>query len=109
MRTDLPLAGQLVQVGHACLEAGWRFAQPDSPCRLVVLAVSNEPALLAAVARAEARGIRCWVFYEPDGVPGYTAACSEPVAGDARRVFGRYPLWSEAATPMPARGPPDLA
>src|SRR5688572_5971175 len=92
----------MVQAGHACLEAGHRFAQPPTPSHLVVLAVASERALLNAVARSEVRGVRFYVFYEPDGVEGYTAACTEPLGVDRRGTLSRYPLWGASLT----RGPP---
>jgi hypothetical protein len=109
VRTDLPLAAQIVQASHACLEAGSRFPQPPTPSRLVVLAVDSEAALLAAVERGQTRGIHSYVFYEPDGVPGFTAACSEPISGRARRALNRYPLWCGPGAAPPSRGPPTEA
>jgi hypothetical protein len=106
VRTDIPLADQIVQVGHACLEAGWQFAPPAVPCHLVVLAVLSEAHLHAAIAAAALAGIRCVVFHEPDDELGATAACSEPITGVARRVFRRLPLWSASAALEWARGPP---
>jgi hypothetical protein len=107
VRTDLPLATQLVQVGHACLHAGATFPQPTLPAHLVVLAVPSGGALQDALDRAAARGIPYCVFYEPDDQLGLTAAASAPLTGAARQVFRRYPLWQVAA-PLP-RGPPACA
>jgi len=107
VRADIPLADQIVQVGHACIEAGRRFAQPAEPCHLVLLSVASERHLRDAVARAELAGIRCTVFNEPDDDMGDTAACSEPVLAGDRRVFRRFPLWCAPAGAVWARGPPD--
>ena len=107
MRTDIALADQIVQVGHACLEAGRRFVQPAAPCNLVVLGVPSVVHLRDAIARAEFAGIRCAIFHEPDDGMGDTAACTEPISGNARRVFRRFPLWGKTATHAWARGPPD--
>ena len=74
----------MVQVGHACLEAGRRFEQPDEPCQLVLLAVSSEKQLELEVERAQLRGIRWVVFREPDDNLGLTAACTEPIRGSIR-------------------------
>lgn len=102
VRTDLPLADQLVQVGHACHEAGSRFERTAEPCHLVALAVRDADALLQAV---EATGVRFAVFWEPDDAMGYTAACSEPLYGDQRRPFRRYRLWSEGELTGRSRPP----
>jgi hypothetical protein len=107
VRADIPLADQIVQVGHACLEAGRRFAQPAEPGNLVLLSVPSERHLHDAVARAELAGIRCVVFNEPDDHLGDTAACTEPVLARDRRVFRRFPLWVAATERAQARAPPD--
>jgi hypothetical protein len=107
VRADIPLADQMVQVGHACLEGGRRFAQPAEPCNLVLLSVPSERHLRDAVVRAELAGIRCVAFNEPDDDLGDTAACTEPVSARGRRVFRRFPLWRSPETGVYARGPPD--
>jgi len=33
------------------------------------------------------------MFYEPDYDTGYTAICTEPIYGDARKLFRKYKLW----------------
>lgn len=93
VRTDILLADQIVQVGHACLEAGHKFDQPKELCHLVLLAVPSETHLCFAVAWIEAAGVRCEVFHEPDDEMGYTAACTEPLAAQCRRPFRRFSLW----------------
>jgi len=93
VRTDLPLADQLVQVGHACLEAGRVFEQPGEPCNLVVLRVDSEQALREAATRCSLAGIRFVLFCEPDRGIGQSALCTEPISGSARAVFRRYELW----------------
>jgi hypothetical protein len=93
VRTDIPLVNQLVQVGHACLTAGQRFPQPVQPCRMVLLAVDSEAQLMHAVELIEHQGVRLFTFYEPDFPQGYTAACSEPVAGSRKRLFKKFRLW----------------
>lgn len=105
VRTDIPLADQIVQVGHACLEAGGAFAPPPG-CHLVVLQVGSEPQLWRMVERAEIAGIPMKVFFEPDDGMRYTAACSAPVGGAQRRIFRHLPLW---APPGSAPAPPGQA
>lgn len=106
MRQDIPLANQVVQVGHACLEAGWRFPAPAAPCNLVVLAVPDQRALLAVQDRLDAAAIAYVRFLEPDDDFGLTAVCTAPLSGAARRLFRRYPLWSVDTLAHLARGPP---
>jgi hypothetical protein len=93
VRTDIPIPNQLVQVGHACLEAGNRFAHPEGPCHLVLFAVRSEARLLDAAAWLNAAGIKCVTFFEPDDGLGYTAISTEPVVGPTRRLLKRFNLW----------------
>jgi hypothetical protein len=83
----------MVQVGHACLEAGNKFDLPESACNLVLLAAPSEFDLLNTVERAELADVLCFTFYETDNGLGYTAACTEPVTCLNRRLFRRIPLW----------------
>ena len=110
VRTDIPLADQLVQVGHVCLEAGKRFSLPEQPCHLVLVTVASEEHLLQVVARIEMSGIRCALFYEPDDRMGYTAACTEAIQAQQRRLFRSFQLWSSKGVELnelaPIRGPP---
>lgn len=93
MRVDIPLADQIVQVGHACMEAGFRFRRPDQTTKLVVLALPSEIQLLASVEELRLHGIRLFVFEEPDDQMGFTAACTEPLASVYKREFRNFPIW----------------
>lgn len=93
VRTDIPLADQLVQVGHVCLESGNRFEQPTNPSHLVLLSVSSEQQLYDAVAKIELAGIRYEIFYEPDDDMRYTAACTEPISSKHRHIFRKFSIW----------------
>lgn len=48
VRTDIPIADQIVQVGHACIEAGKRFQHPDNT-HLVLLNMPNQDKLVDTV------------------------------------------------------------
>ncbi len=93
VRTDIPLAQQIVQVGHACLEAGRRFEWPEQSCNLVVLGVPALADLQIAVEWTTLAGIRMALFDEPDDGLGLTAACTEPLNTPLRRLFRNYSLW----------------
>lgn len=105
VRTDIALEQQIVQVGHACLEAGRRFDWPDTPCNLVVLGVANVSDLRAAIERVQLAEVRVALFYEPDHQLGLTAACTEPISGAFRRLFRRFALWNGQDVIF-IRGPP---
>jgi hypothetical protein len=92
VRTDMPVASQAVQVGHACLEAGAQFGRSAADAHLVLLGVPSEAALRDALARLDVEGISYALFFEPDEGLGFTAACTEPLAGEGRRFFRRYRL-----------------
>lgn len=93
-------------MGHVCLEAGRRFAWPEEPCHLVVLAVPNTVELQKAIERIQLAGIKIAVFCEPDDDLGITAACTEPIIGPARHLFKRFALWREPEINTLVRGPP---
>ena len=101
-------------MGHACLEAGGRFGPTPAasgPCHLVLLGVPTERRLREALARLGALGVRYVVFFEPDHGMGYTAACTEPVEGAQRRLFGRFGLWQPpgwVAEVTPTRADPSI-
>ena len=94
VRTDIPLADQIVQVGHACLEAGFRYQKPDETIHLVILAVDSENDLLGSIEKLGLRGIQAVIFHEPDDQMGFTAACTEPLKAIHRREFRNFPLWA---------------
>ncbi len=93
----------MVQVGHACLEAGAAFAVPCS-CRLVLLAVPDQRALRQVLDDYREREIRFCAFTESDPAEelgnepmGITAACTEPICGARRKRFRRFRLWRETS------------
>ncbi|MEP7289333.1 MAG: hypothetical protein ABI947_26575 [Chloroflexota bacterium] len=106
VRTDILLAQQVVQVGHACLEAGRQFEWSEGACNLVVLGAATLPDLQIIIEQASLAGIRMARFYEPDGDLGLTAVCTEPLTGPIRRVFRRLTLWREPLGNTSARDPP---
>lgn len=48
LRKDISPAQQIVQAGHAALEAGFIYDKPDETSYLIVLEVANEEELLSA-------------------------------------------------------------
>jgi hypothetical protein len=89
-----------VQIGHVCLAVGARWGPRAAASHLVVLGVPSAAHLWSALARLRAAGIGLTVFHEPDDGLGDTAAATEPVTANRRRLFRHYPLW------QPPRGPP---
>ena len=93
MRTHLQLADQIVQVGHACLEAGFKFQRPTEIVNLIVVGIESERRLLATLERISSSGIQFVLFQEPDGQMGFTAACTKPSTVANKHEFRKFPLW----------------
>jgi hypothetical protein len=94
VRTDLPIEQQIVQAGHAALEAGHEFDKvSDDVSSLIILRIKSKAKLENAIASIRSKGIRMVEFHEPDWDYGLTAAASEPIFEDSREAFKRYNLW----------------
>jgi hypothetical protein len=93
IRVDIPLADQIVQVGHACLEAGFKFNKPNEVIHLILVGVESEFNLLATVEKLRDQGIEYILFHEPDDGMGFTAACIQPLSVKNKREFRDFPLW----------------
>lgn len=104
VRKDLTLEQQMVQLGHAALEAGYAFDGPrNQTAHLVLLEVPDQPALQAAASRLERHGIEHALFYEPDFGMGHSALATRPVTErHERQLFRKYPLYRQ--TPGGAPG-----
>ncbi|MNR71488.1 hypothetical protein D3C71_21140 [compost metagenome] len=103
IRRDIPLSQQLVQVGHAALEAGrHHYGQDDPIASFIVLEVPDREALMTAAGKLQKNGIEHTVFFEPDFGMGQSALASRPVSGKERHVFRRWPLWREQGAAVPA-------
>lgn len=97
VRTDIPVAQQIVQACHAAQEAAWAFERPQDEVYLCLQAVPDLQGLIHAFERASARGVRASMFYEPDNDMGYSAFATEPVPQDfeGRRAIFKNNLWEE--------------
>lgn len=93
VRTDMDLADQIVQIGHACLEAGRRFGWPREPVTLVVCGVDSARQLRDVLEDARLSDIATAAFVEPDRNLGLTALCTEPIDPRSARCFRRLSLW----------------
>ena len=88
----MPIANQMVQVGHVCYEAGLKF-QAEDDTYMVLCQVESQEDLLEAEMRLNDSGVETHKFYEPDDNLEYTALCSRPVSGKERKIFRKYKLW----------------
>ena len=94
VRKDIPIADQLVQAGHACLESGFTFKKPDEHPNMVLLELKDSKDLLRAKEFLEYKGIRYVEFFEPDNNLGLTALCTEPMERNGKGLFKFWKLWS---------------
>lgn len=94
LRTDIPLAQQLVQASHAALEAGLKdnhtYQQTSS---IIIFQIPDEQTLKNELKYIESLGIECASFYEPYEDMGITAFATLPVTEDKRHFFKKYTLW----------------
>lgn len=93
VRTDMPLPHQMVQAGHAALEAGIAFPKHGEPSSLIVLQVHNVEELSEAEKYLQEKGIKTIKFFEPSWSYGYTAIGTEPLTQDRRGILRRFRLW----------------
>jgi len=86
IREDLSHEQKIVQIGHACYEAGKQFGG-DGISNLVLLSARNEDDLKHIAMKLEIRGIDFYVFHEPDDEMGYSAICTRPITDKHERTF----------------------
>ena len=95
IREDIPHAQKIVQIGHACFEAGKRFEEPDHISNLVLLSAKDEHDLKGIAEKIDRRGFEFYMFYEPDNDMGYSAICTQPLK-DGRSFFRKWDLYRHA-------------
>ncbi|GBG14329.1 TonB-dependent receptor [Novimethylophilus kurashikiensis] len=100
VREDIPLEHQMVQLGHAALEAGFSFNRPAETSYLILLAAKNQEELVRTAEELADLGIEHHMFYEPDfGPMGHSALATRPLFGDERKHMRKYRLY-KAKQPM---------
>lgn len=90
IREDLSPEQRIVQLGHACHEAG-KLLDPNEhtePSTMALLSAKNEDDLICIAEHLDERGIEYHMFYEPD-ISSYTAICTRPIVNDKERAFFR--------------------
>jgi len=101
VRKDLPIWDQIIQVGHACYEAGHLYHKSWSKdTHLILLQAEYEKELMSMSENMTKSGIHHTTFYEPDPAQevsedpmGLTAICSEPLRGDIKNFFKDCVMW----------------
>lgn len=93
IRNDLSPEQRIVQIGHACYEAGKRF-EDVGISNLVLLHAENEMELEDIAYQLDMRGIDYYMFYEPDYGTGHTAICTRPITENReRKIFKTFELF----------------
>ena len=87
IREDLSPEQKIVQIGHACYEAGKLFRDDQGISNLVLLSAKDENALIDISEKLGMRGIKFYIFYEPDNSMGNSAICTEPIIENRDRNF----------------------
>jgi len=68
---------------------------------LVVIGVSDKPALFRVINKLNENSIEHSVFYEPDDNLGLTAVATNPLTQEQRRCLSNYRLWRNDVAPAP--------
>ena len=96
IREDLSPEQKIVQLGHACHEAGKLVPASEfkEPSTMILLSARDEDDLRMISRKIDCAGIDHYMFFEPDAMPngkrmGYSAICTRPVFTDRERAFFR--------------------
>ena len=89
IREDISPAQKIVQLGHACHEAGklLNHSEHKHVSSLILLSAKDEDDLLDIAERIDRAGIEFYMFHEPDNDMGYSAICTRPVISQRERTF----------------------
>lgn len=90
IRKDIPIHAQIIQTAHACLQSD----KPKTVNSIVLFEVKNEEHLIKVNEYLKSRGLKTYLFFEPDDDMGYTSLATEPLHGEDRTIMSRFRLWS---------------
>jgi len=89
IRKDISPEQKIVQIGHACYEAGKAFNDKLGISSLVLLEARDESDLKSIAEKLEYRNIGFNMFFEPDNSMGHSAICTQPITDNQHRSFFR--------------------
>jgi Peptidyl-tRNA hydrolase PTH2 len=93
VRKDLSSSQQVVQAGHALIEATRAFQIGDDVHpNVIVFGVKSEAKLMSLAQRVQEQGVKIQMFREPDIGDQMTSFATEPVIGERREIFKKYQL-----------------
>lgn len=90
IRKDIPIHAQIIQTAHACLQS----EAPKEVNSIVLFEVKNEDHLIKVNEYLKNRGIKTYMFFEPDFDMGYTSIATEPLSGEDREACKKFKMWS---------------
>ena len=99
IREDISPEQKIVQLGHACHEAGKLLDHSEhrDVSSMVLLSAKDEDDLLDIADRIHCAGIEFYMFHEPDNNMGYSAICTRPISSAKERTFfQRWELYRHA-------------
>lgn len=93
IREDISHEQKIVQIGHACHEAGKRTTDPNISS-LILLSAKDQEDLESIAMRLDGKGIEFYMFHEPDNGMGFSAICTQPISdANLRGFFRRWDLF----------------
>jgi len=90
IRKDIPIHAQIIQTAHACLQSD----KPKTVNSIILFEVKNEEHLIKTNEYLQGRGLKTYMFFEPDYDMGYTAIATEPLQGEDRTIMSRFRMWT---------------
>lgn len=103
VREDLTPPQQICQAVHAAYESGIRYGDKERISSVVVVTVPNEDELLKTKEKLDWKGLKNYLFREPDLGNEATSLATEPLDQKRRRCLGGYPLWKDRAREVPCK------
>ena len=94
IRKDISHEQKIVQIGHACYEAGKQFQDNFGISNLILLEAEDEEDLKKIAMKLDIKGIDFYIFFEPDNSMGYSAICTRPIVEEKERnLFKKWDLY----------------
>lgn len=100
IREDLSPEQKIVQLGHACHEAGKLLSRDEHKdvSSMVLLSAHDEKDLKSIARKIDCAGIEFHMFFEPDNDMGFSAICTRPIVTDRERaLFRKWDLYRHIA------------
>lgn len=91
IRQDISPEQRIVQLGHACHEAGKLLPHQEhtEPSTMILLSARDQSDLKSIAEQIDRAGIEFYMFWEPDNEMGYSAICTRPIIANRERTFFR--------------------